>query len=49
MGYQLLNNCLFQVYSYEGKISFTSHTPGEHILCLYSNTTAWVGGTQLVC
>lgn len=37
-----------QVYSYEGKISFTSHIPGEHIICLYSNTTAWIGGTQLV-
>lgn len=43
-----LNIFILQVYSYEGKISFTSHIPGEHIICLYSNTTAWVGGTQLV-
>ncbi|KAF0762081.1 transmembrane emp24 domain-containing protein eca [Aphis craccivora] len=38
---------LSRVYSFEGKISFTSHIPGEHIICLYSNTTAWIGGTQL--
>lgn len=44
----LFKDLFFQVYSYEGKISFTSHIPGEHIICLYSNTTAWIGGTQLV-
>jgi len=38
---------LSRVYSYEGRISFTSHTPGEHGLCLYSNSTKWIGGTQL--
>lgn len=37
-----------QVYSAEGRISFTSHTPGEHIICLYSNSTKWIGGSQLV-
>lgn len=30
-----------------GKISFTSHTPGEHVICLYSNSTAWFSGSQL--
>ncbi|KAK7571819.1 hypothetical protein V9T40_014291 [Parthenolecanium corni] len=36
-----------RVYSAEGRLSFTSHIPGEHILCLYSNTTKWIGGSQL--
>lgn len=39
---------LSRVYSSEGRISFTSHTPGEHIICLYSNSTKWFSGTQLV-
>lgn len=30
-----------------GRISFTSHTPGEHVICLYSNSTAWFSGSQL--
>lgn len=38
---------LSRVYSFEGRISFTSQTPGEHVICLYSNTTKWIGGTQL--
>ncbi|XP_033341596.1 transmembrane p24 trafficking protein eclair [Megalopta genalis] len=38
---------LSRVYSSEGRISFTSHTPGEHVICLYSNTSAWFSGTQL--
>lgn len=38
---------LSRVYSAEGKISFTSHTPGEHVICLYSNSTAWFSGSQL--
>jgi len=37
-----------QVYSSEGRISFTSHTPGEHIICLYSNSSKWFSGSQLV-
>lgn len=37
----------FQLYSYEGRISFTSHIPGEHVICLYSNSTKWVGASQL--
>lgn len=39
--------CL-QVYSSEGRLSFTSHTHGEHVICLYSNSTKWFSGTQLV-
>ncbi|XP_034943093.1 transmembrane emp24 domain-containing protein eca [Chelonus insularis] len=38
---------LSRIYSSEGRISFTSHIPGEHIICLYSNSTAWFSGTQL--
>lgn len=38
---------LSRVYSLEGRISFTSHTPGEHIICLYSNSTAWFSGSRL--
>ncbi|XKL59999.1 hypothetical protein PGB90_001015 [Kerria lacca] len=38
---------LSRVYSAEGRISFTSHIPGEHVLCLYSNSSKWIGGTQL--
>uniref|UniRef100_T1JKM1 GOLD domain-containing protein n=1 Tax=Strigamia maritima TaxID=126957 RepID=T1JKM1_STRMM len=36
-----------KVYSSEGKFTFTSSMPGEHIICLYSNTTKWFSGTQL--
>lgn len=39
---------LSRVYSSEGRISFTSFTPGEHVICLYSNSSSWFGGTQLV-
>jgi len=38
---------LSKVYSQEGRISFTSHIPGEHVICLYSNSTSWIGGMQL--
>merc|ERR1711879_1125661 len=27
---------LSKVYSSEGKFTFTSHMPGEHVICLYS-------------
>lgn len=30
-----------------GRISFTTHTPGEHVICLYSNSTSWFSGHQL--
>ena len=39
---------LSKVYSSEGKWTFTSHTPGEHVICLYTNSTKWFSGTQLV-
>ncbi|KAF7490607.1 Transmembrane emp24 domain-containing protein eca [Sarcoptes scabiei] len=38
---------LSKVYSSEGRFSFTSHSPGEHIICLYSNSTRWFAGGQL--
>jgi len=38
---------LSKVYSSEGKVTFTSHMPGEHVICLYSNSTKWFSGTQL--
>lgn len=38
---------LSRIYSSDGKISFTSHSPGEHIICMYSNSTAWFSGSQL--
>ena len=38
---------LSKVYSSEGKWTFTSHTPGEHVICLYTNSTKWFSGTQL--
>lgn len=38
---------LSRVYSSEGRISFTSHTPGEHVICMYSNSSAWFSGSQL--
>lgn len=38
---------LSRIYSAEGKISFTSHIPGEHVICMYSNSTAWFSGSQL--
>ena len=38
---------LSKVYSSEGKFTFTSHMPGEHVICLYSNSTKWFSGSQL--
>lgn len=38
---------LSRVYSSEGRISFTSHIPGEHVICMYSNSSAWFSGSQL--
>jgi hypothetical protein len=39
---------LSKLYTSEGRFSFTSHSPGEHIICLYSNSTAWFGAQKLV-
>ncbi|GLV41749.1 eclair [Carabus blaptoides fortunei] len=38
---------LSRMYSSEGRMSFTSATPGEHVICMYSNSTAWFSGSQL--
>jgi len=38
---------LSKLYTSEGRFSFTSHIPGEHVICLYSNSSAWFGGQQL--
>lgn len=38
---------LSKVYSSEGRFSFTSHSPGEHSICLYSNSSKWFSGSQL--
>merc|ERR1712168_752418 len=38
---------LSRMYSSEGRFSITSHTAGEHSICLNSNSTAWFGGGQL--
>jgi p24 family protein alpha len=35
------------LYSAEGRFSFTTHMPGEHVICLYSNSSAWFGGGNL--
>lgn len=32
---------LSKYYASEGRFTFTSHTPGEHIICLHSNSTKW--------
>ncbi|PAV72458.1 hypothetical protein WR25_04853 [Diploscapter pachys] len=38
---------LSKLYTAEGRFTFTSHTPGEHLICLYSNSSAWFSGAQL--
>ena len=38
---------LSKLYTSEGMVTFTSHTPGEHLICLYSNSSAWFNGAQL--
>ncbi|XP_014668364.1 PREDICTED: transmembrane emp24 domain-containing protein eca-like [Priapulus caudatus] len=38
---------LSKVYSSEGRVTFQSHTPGEHVICLMSNSSQWFGGGQL--
>ena len=39
---------LLQTYAAEGRFTFTSHSAGEHIICLNSNSTAWIYSGQLV-
>ncbi|XP_074642367.1 transmembrane emp24 domain-containing protein 4-like isoform X2 [Tubulanus polymorphus] len=36
-----------RTYAAEGRFTFTSHSSGEHQVCLHSNSTAWFGGGQL--
>lgn len=38
---------LSKVYAAEGKVAMTSHKPGEHVICLQSNSTRWFSGGQL--
>ncbi len=38
---------LSRTYSAQGQFTFISHTAGEHIICLYSNTSKWFGGAKL--
>lgn len=38
---------LSKVYSAEGKVAITSHKPGEHVICIHSNSTKWFAGGQL--
>lgn len=38
---------LSKLYSAEGRFTFTTHMPGEHVICLYSNSSAWFGGGNL--
>ena len=41
-------DCFEQTYAAEGRFTFTSHAAGEHIICLNSNSTAWLYAGQLV-
>ncbi|XP_065827665.1 transmembrane emp24 domain-containing protein 4-like [Oscarella lobularis] len=38
---------LSKFYAAEGRFAFTSHSPGEHTICLHSNSTRWFGGQKL--
>ena len=38
---------LSRTYSAQGQFTFISHIPGEHVICLYSNTSKWFGGAKL--
>jgi len=35
------NVVLSKFYAAEGRFAFTSHNPGEHYICFYSNSTKW--------
>ncbi|KAI0988915.1 hypothetical protein GJ496_000687 [Pomphorhynchus laevis] len=41
------HDILNALYTSKGKFTFTSHTAGEHTICLKSNSTAWFGGNTL--
>ncbi|KAL4232052.1 Transmembrane emp24 domain-containing protein 4 [Mactra antiquata] len=38
---------LSRTYASEGRFTFTSHSAGEHIICLHSNSSAWFSSGQL--
>ncbi|RUS72136.1 hypothetical protein EGW08_020109 [Elysia chlorotica] len=38
---------LSRTYAAEGRFTFTSHTAGEHVICLNSNSSAWFNTGQL--
>ncbi|XP_013096606.1 transmembrane emp24 domain-containing protein eca-like isoform X2 [Biomphalaria glabrata] len=38
---------LSRTYAAEGRFTFTSHSAGEHIICLNSNSSAWFNAGQL--
>jgi len=38
---------LARTYSAEGRFTFTSHTSGQHSICLQSNSSAWLWGGEL--
>ena len=37
-----------KMYALEGRFTFTSHSAGEHVICIHSNSTAWFSAAQLV-
>ncbi|CAG5127823.1 unnamed protein product [Candidula unifasciata] len=38
---------LSRMYAAEGRFTFTSHTAGEHVICLNSNSSSWFASGQL--
>lgn len=38
-------NLNVQLYSAEGRFTFSSRDAGEHVVCLHSNSSAWFGGS----
>ena len=41
------NLIMSKSYEAEGRFSFISHAPGEHVICLTTNSTRWYGGKTL--
>ena len=42
-------NVCEQIYAASGRFTFTSHMPGEHVICLVGNSSSWFSGGTLVC
>ncbi|ESO08181.1 hypothetical protein HELRODRAFT_75680 [Helobdella robusta] len=38
---------LSRIYAADGRLTFTSAMPGEHVICINSNSSAWYGGSQM--